>query len=94
MKRLALFGIWLACLLASAVTLWRMLWCVVLNPAKAMSIAIGIDRALNTAANGGRTETVSSRASRARGAGRRWGCVLCRVLDWIETDHCRNAEGI
>jgi hypothetical protein len=62
-------------------------------PDRAWRIAIGIDQLVNVAANGDEDETVSSRADRARAEGRRWGCVLCAVLDWIQTDHCQNARG-
>ncbi|AXA94793.1 hypothetical protein DPH57_18575 [Massilia sp. YMA4] len=51
-------------------------------------IARGYDRMGNAVTGGLDTETVSSRA------GRRWGCVLCRILDWIEKDYCRKSEGI
>jgi hypothetical protein len=37
-------------------------------------------------------ETVSERAARARNKGVKWGCVLCKVLDWVFTpvkhNHC------
>mgnify|MGYP000943517690 FL=1 len=35
--------------------------------------------------------TISSMSALARNKGKQWGCVLCRVLDWIDTDHCTNA---
>lgn len=57
-------------------------------------IAKGYDRVGNAATGGLDTETVSSRANRARSEDRRWGCVLCRVLDWIEKDHCSKSAGI
>lgn len=57
-------------------------------------IAKGYDRVGNAATGGMDTETVSSRANRARAEKRRWGCVLCRVLDWIEEDHCSKSAGI
>lgn len=37
---------------------------------------------------GSYNETVSERAARAREKGIRWGCVLCRILDWIVRGHC------
>ena len=44
-------------------------------------------------ANGVNTETLSSRANRARSEGRRWGCILCRWLDWLDPHHCRDSAG-
>jgi hypothetical protein len=92
-RRARIFGIWLACVAGAAATLARMLWCVLTNPDKAVYIAIAIDRAGNAAANGDHSETISSRANRARAEGRRWACVLCRILDWIKKDHCRDSAG-
>jgi hypothetical protein len=42
-------------------------------------------------------ETFSRRAGLARNAGKGWGCVVCRILDWGwlkitgVRDHCTNA---
>jgi hypothetical protein len=36
-------------------------------------------------------ETISARAGKARRRGRRWGCVLCWMLDLIDTNHCAGA---
>jgi hypothetical protein len=36
-------------------------------------------------------ETISARAATARDHGHRWGCWLCRFLDWLEADHCDDA---
>lgn len=40
---------------------------------------------------GASNETVSERAAKARNAGRRWGCVLCGLLDKVNPGHCDNA---
>ena len=50
-----------------------------------------LDQAGNTLAGGSPNETISERAAKARNAGREWGCVLCRFLDWINPGHCDNA---
>ena len=80
--------------LASALALVRYGWAVITNPAKATRIAIGYDQLANVAANGSEDETISSRADRARANGRRWGCVLCRLLDRLDPDHCRKSRGV
>ncbi len=36
--------------------------------------------------------TISSQAETARFHGHRWGVWLCKVLDWMECDHCKNAR--
>jgi hypothetical protein len=89
-KRAALLGIWLLCQLAAWVAGWRMLWSVFSNPAKAWNLAVAYDLLGNVAANGWLGETISSRAGKAQREGRRWACVLCRLLDVFDKNHCEN----
>jgi hypothetical protein len=56
-----------------------------------LNLAILLDEAANTLVGGSPNETISERAAKARNAGRRWGCVLCRALNWINPGHCDNA---
>lgn len=74
--------------IAPVLAVVRYCWCIVSNPARAWRIAVGFDQLANVAANGDEDETISSRAAKARNAGRRWGCVLCRILDALDPDHC------
>lgn len=91
MKRWALAIIVPALLIAPLIALLHYLWAILFNPERAVRIAVGFDQLANVAANGSSTETISSRAYRAQQEGRRWGCVLCRLLDKIDKDHCRNS---
>lgn len=63
---------------------------------RAWPVAVANDQTLNAALvgrPGAEDETISSRAAKARRAGRRWGCILCRWLDHIDPGHCeRNIE--
>jgi hypothetical protein len=63
------------------------------NPDRAWRVAIANDQALNAAIGGSEDETVSSHAARARNEGRRWGCLLCRLLDRIQPNHCAKSAG-
>jgi len=56
-----------------------------------LNLLILLDEAGNTLAGGSPNETISERAAKARNAGRTWGCVLCRFLNWINPGHCDNA---
>lgn len=94
MIRLRLLLIWLLCLLASSYAAIRMLYAIAVNPPRAWVMAIAHDQLANAAANGDPDETISSRADRARSEGRRWGCRLCRVLDWVDKNHCSNSAGV
>lgn len=93
MARVKLFGVWLVCLGGTVFTLIRMLFCVASSPDRAKDIAVALDRAGNAAINGSYQETISSRANRARSEGRRWGCILCRFLDALSPNHCRDSAG-
>ena len=81
-------------LLAAGAIWWgRYLWSIALSPNRAWKLVISQDQNANAAFNGSEDETISSRAARARAAGRRWGCVLCRLLDAIDPDHCEKSVG-
>jgi hypothetical protein len=93
MKRLALLLLLPLLILGCAWSMWRYLWSVVTNPAKAWNIAYLVDELANVGANGKPNTTISARSARARNAGRRWGCVLCKVLNWFQANHCDIALG-
>lgn len=52
------------------------------------NVLIGIDQTINAAFAGDPDETISSRAGKEARSGKRWACVLCRLLDFFEKDHC------
>jgi len=61
---------------------------------RAHRIVLALDQLGNAATGGSEDETISSRAGRLRKEGRGWACVLCRVLDWLQKDHCENSIGV
>jgi len=89
--RLSLLLIACLCALAACVAIMRMAWAIVTAPPRAWRLAVAFDQLANAAANGHPDETISSRAARAELQGRRWGCVLCRLLDEIDPGHCAKA---
>lgn len=55
-------------------------------------IAVALDQLANVVLFlGDPDETLSSRAEKARRRGKRWGCVLCALLDRLDPDHCRKS---
>lgn len=68
----------------------------ILGSNRAWPVAVANDQTLNAALvgkPGSEDETVSSRAGKAERQGKRWGCLLCRLLDQIDPGHCsRNIE--
>lgn len=57
-----------------------------------LNVLIGLDQFANTLIGGAPDETISSRASRARTRGARWGRWLCACLDWLDPGHCQDAQ--
>jgi len=55
------------------------------------NILLWLDQGLNVLLMGDPDETVSRRAGRARLKGKTWGCLLCKVLDWIDPRHCETS---
>lgn len=91
MKRIALIAISPILALGLVYIALRYFVFTFANPEKAMHIALMIDEASNVSANGRVDETISARAAKAQIAGRKWGCILCKILDAIQKDHCVNA---
>lgn len=54
-------------------------------------IFVALDQLLNTMFGGDEDETMSSRLGKDARRGRFVGCVLCKMLDWIDKDHCEKA---
>lgn len=93
MKRLILIAIVVLAQFAHMVSSLWILGCAVVAPdsKRAWTLALGYDYLGSAATGGALSETISSRADRARDEGRLWGCVLCRLLDWVQKDHCRKS---
>lgn len=91
MMRARLLSLWLLCQLAGMVAALWMLAAIAAGSARAWRLAVGYDQLANAAFGGDPDETISSRAAKARRHGRRWGCLLCRLLDKIDRDHCERS---
>lgn len=94
-KRLLYLLFLLAGQFANTVAFFWMLAIIVFAPdsPRALRIALAWDQLGNSATGGSEDETISSRADRLRAENVRWACVLCRFLDWLEKDHCKNSRG-
>ncbi len=85
LKRLALWGL---CVLAALVALTWQLFASFSPGQRYWRIALGLDQSANAAFGGSEDMTISTRAALARKEGRRWGCVLCKLLDSVDKGHC------
>lgn len=88
MNRLALLLIFPLLVFGCVFSMLRYLTCIAMNTDKAWRIAFQLDEMANVGANGKQNTTISARAARARNAGKKWGCILCKVLDKAQKDHC------
>lgn len=93
MERAKLLFVWLICCIASLVAMFQMLCSILYDKEKAWEIAVATDRQANASFNGDSRETISSRAYRAMKKGNIPACVLCRVLDILDKEHCKKSEG-
>jgi hypothetical protein len=67
---------------------------IFLSPQLAWRIFIAADRAVNAALGGCNRETLSSRSYRGSLRNVKGWCILCKILDAFQKDHCKNSEGI
>ncbi|WP_338525976.1 hypothetical protein NUH87_11110 [Pseudomonas batumici] len=56
-----------------------------------LNLLVWLDEGGNTLLLGDPGETISSRSAKAQMAGKRWGCVMCRFLNWFQADHCQKS---
>ena len=91
MKRIALLALFPLLFIGLIFVAFRYLYSIIANTDKAINIAKMIDESANVGANGRVDETISARAAKAQIAGREWGCILCKILNAIQTDHCKKA---
>ena len=89
--RAALLALWTLCQLANVVAALWMLCALLAGSPRAWRLAVSYDQLANTAFGGNEDETISSRAYKAMVNRQRWGCLLCKLLDKIQPDHCRKS---
>lgn len=53
-----------------------------------MGVLKALDQLANALMGGYADETISLHAARARNEGKRWGCVVCSLLERVVKDHC------
>jgi hypothetical protein len=53
-----------------------------------LRVLIAIDQLFNAILGGYPDETISSRAAKAELRGDKWGCVLCKLLAYVDKNHC------
>lgn len=86
----AMLVIWLLCQVCNLISGIWMLCAILVGSGRAWTLAKAYDQLGNAATGGNEDELISSRAGRQLQSGqpRRWACILCRLLDYIDHDHC------
>lgn len=93
MTRWQMMVIYPGCILAALVMVLWLPIAIVVGSQRSIRILIASDRLANAVFGGSDKETISSRAYRGTLEGSRGWCLLCRLLDYIEKDHCRISDG-
>jgi hypothetical protein len=52
---------------------------------------VASDQLLNVIFGGDEDETISSRIAKDHRRGRKFACVLCQILHWIDPHHCEKS---
>lgn len=89
-----MLGLWFVAQLAHIFASVRMIFFIIGGSERGERVLLAYDRLGNVAAGGEDNETISSRANRERQAGSRGWCLLCRILDWFDKDHCEKSAGV
>lgn len=99
MKRVYLVLLLPLLILAWVWWLAKYLWAIAADPQHAWELAIAKDQLANAAFNGSEDETISSRAGRhCRDSHpedrEQWACLLCKLLDKLDPNHCEKSIGV
>lgn len=90
-QRAKLVLLWLAAAVAGLFAMaWALLAALAGSP-RAVRVAVALDQAANAAIGGSEDETISSRAGKGAMKGVWHWCLLCRVLNWIDPQHCQQS---
>ena len=79
------------CLLALCYITLRLIYTIFTSETKFWLLAKSIDDSFNVASNGDFRTYLSTRAAVARNKKKRWGCILCKLLDFVDKGHCDRA---
>ena len=92
MSRGKLFLLFLACCAVATLALTWMLVAIVVGSKRAWNLILSFDRVFSVCTGGDGKQTLSARANSLL-PDTRWACILCRWLDELDKDHCKNAVG-
>lgn len=86
-----MLGIFLLCQVANLVAAVWMFLAIISGSTRAWTLAKSYDQLGNAAFGGSEDELISSRAAKANRRGKKWACVLCKLLGKIDKNHCEKS---
>lgn len=89
--RLSMIAVWGLCQIIAVIASVWMLVAALAGSRRAWTLAVAHDQLANAVFGGSEDETLSSRAGKAARKGKRWACVLCRLLDRLDPNHCEKS---
>jgi len=89
--RMSMLTLWMLCQTATGIASLWMLLAIITGSRRAWTLAVAHDQLANAAFGDHEDETLSSRAGKAAREGKRWACVLCRLLDRLDPQHCEKS---
>lgn len=92
-NRWQMLAIYPVCVAAGLVMIIWLPVAILLGSRRAPRIMLASDRLANAVFGGSDRETISSRSYRGKNEGVRGWCLLCRLLDAIDKNHCEKSEG-
>lgn len=89
--RMSMLTLWMLCQTVTVIASLWMLAAALAGSRRAWTLAVAHDQLANVAFGGHEDETLSSRAGKAARDGKPWACVLCRLLDRLDPNHCEKS---
>lgn len=77
--------------LAAIVGLIGFTTAILVSPSRAWHIARGFDQVVNAVIKGDEDETISSRAGKGARRGTWHWCIICKLLNMLDPNHCEAA---
>lgn len=86
-RLLLIVVVWPLCIAGALIGIAWLPLAAFVGSARAWELAIAFDQVANAATGGVAFQTISRRAAAWRHE-RRWACILCRLLDFVDKNHC------
>ena len=93
MKRLLLLAVLFLAVITFVWWIVRYIWYWFFDTNVSWKLAVSMDQLANTTMNGSEDETISSRAGRHKDT-EKWACLLCKLLDKLDPNHCEKSIGV